>query len=84
LHPQVVIERDKVLRALGPSTIPEREQWLDRVGALKDEWIIERKIQLLIDEVNLQKRKIFSCLRPFKKFIKLIRAPDFGSRSRIN
>jgi hypothetical protein len=52
LHPQVVIERDKVLRALGPSTISEREKWLEKVAALKDEWIIERKIQLLIDKGN--------------------------------
>src|SRR5262249_51034121 len=26
LHPEIVVERDKILRALGPSTIPQREQ----------------------------------------------------------
>jgi hypothetical protein len=67
LHPQVVIERDKVLRALGPSTIPEREQWLDRVGALKDEWIIERKIQLLIDEGKFAEAKDLLLSTPFQK-----------------
>ena len=50
IHPQIVVERDKVLRNLGPQNIPEREQWLLKVDALKDEWIIERKIQLLIDK----------------------------------
>jgi hypothetical protein len=27
-----------------------RAQWLNKVGALKDEWIIERRVQLLIDK----------------------------------
>ena len=48
LHPQVVVERDKILRALEMRTLAEREQWLSKVGALTDEWIIERKVQLLI------------------------------------
>ncbi len=52
IHPQVIIERDKVLRNIGPQTIPEREKWLSRVDALKDEWIIERRVQLLIDKDN--------------------------------
>ena len=67
LHPQVVIERDKVLRALGPSTIPEREEWLSRVEALKDEWIIERKIQLLIDKGNYTQAKVVLLSTPFQK-----------------
>jgi hypothetical protein len=50
IHPQVIIERDKVLRSIGPQTITEREKWLSKVDALKDEWIIERKVQLLIDK----------------------------------
>jgi hypothetical protein len=60
LHPQVVVERDKILRGSGIKTsIAEREKWLSKVGALKDEWIIERKIQLLIDkDETLQAKKI--------------------------
>ncbi|HYJ37546.1 MAG TPA: DUF5107 domain-containing protein [Chitinophagaceae bacterium] len=67
LHPQVVIERDKVLRALGPSTIPERKKWLDRVDALRDEWVIERKIQLLIDEGKYAEAKDLLLNTPFQK-----------------
>lgn len=50
LHPQVVIERDKALRNLGKETLKEREDWLQQVDALEDEWIIERRVQLLIDK----------------------------------
>jgi hypothetical protein len=57
LHPQVVVERDKLLRSIGIQTVPEREQWLNKVDALKDEWIIERRIQLLIDENKIQQAK---------------------------
>ncbi len=57
LHPQVVVERDKVLRALGKQTIPEREHWLAQLDALPDEWVIERKIQLLIDKEQYQQAK---------------------------
>jgi hypothetical protein len=57
LHPQVVVERDKLLRSIGTQTIPEREQWLNKVDALKDEWIIERRIQLLIDKNEIQQAK---------------------------
>ncbi|KAA2240752.1 DUF5107 domain-containing protein [Chitinophaga agrisoli] len=57
LHPQVVVERDKVLRALGKETLAERAQWLAAVDALPDEWVIERKIQLLIDQGQYQQAK---------------------------
>lgn len=57
LHPQVVVERDRILRALGTQTLAEREQWLSKVGALKDEWILERKVQLLIDQGEIQEAK---------------------------
>ena len=67
LHPQVVVERDKLLRALGPSTIVEREKWLSRVDALKDEWIIERKIQLLIDQGEYVLAKDLLLSTPFQK-----------------
>jgi hypothetical protein len=67
LHPQVVVERDKLLRSLGPETIPERERWLSRVDALKDEWIMERKIQLLIDQGQPQQAKELLLSIPFQK-----------------
>jgi Domain of unknown function (DUF5107)/BDI_1685-like, C-terminal domain len=50
LHPQIVVERDKVLRHLGTRTLAERARWLKEVDALPDEWIAERRIQLLIDQ----------------------------------
>jgi uncharacterized protein DUF5107/uncharacterized protein len=49
LHPQIVIERDKALAALGPETLGERRRWLDAVSALDDEWLAERRASLLID-----------------------------------
>ncbi|HKB44562.1 MAG TPA: hypothetical protein VKC90_09230, partial [Chitinophagaceae bacterium] len=67
IHPQVVVERDKVLRNLGTQTIPEREQWLSKVDALKDEWIIERKVQLLIDKGEIQEAKELLLSTPFQK-----------------
>jgi hypothetical protein len=67
LHPQVVVERDKLLRSLGPETIPERERWLSRVDALKDEWIMERKIQLLIDQGQVQQARELLLSVPFQK-----------------
>jgi hypothetical protein len=67
LHPQIVVERDKVLRNIGTSTINERERWLSKVDALKDEWIIERRVQLLIDKGEVQKAKELLLLTPFQK-----------------
>jgi len=49
LHPQVVVERDKALAALGRGTLKERERWLDAVSALEDEWLAERRASVLID-----------------------------------
>lgn len=67
LHPQVVVERDKVLRALGAQTLPERERWLDKVASLKDEWIIERRVQFLIDKGEIQRAKELLLSTPFQK-----------------
>lgn len=67
LHPQVVVERDKALRALGTQTLPEREQWLDRVAALKDEWVIERRVQLLIDKGEIQGARQLLLTTPFQR-----------------
>jgi hypothetical protein len=49
LHPQVIIERDKALRNLGKKTLKERDYWLSQADALQDEWVIERRVQWLID-----------------------------------
>lgn len=57
LHPQVVVERDKILRSLGKQTLVEREMWLTKVNALEDEWILERRIQLLIDKSKFPEAK---------------------------
>jgi hypothetical protein len=57
LHPQVIVERDTVLRSLGTETVAEREKWLSQVDALQDEWVIERRVQLLIDKGEFQEAK---------------------------
>jgi hypothetical protein len=57
LHPQIVVERDKLLRALGTSTLKEREDWLNKVGALNDEWVLERRVQLYIDKGQIKEAK---------------------------
>ena len=57
IHPQVVVERDKLLRALGSSTLKEREEWLNKVGALNDEWVLERRVQLYIDKGQIKEAK---------------------------
>lgn len=67
LHPQVVVERDKVLRNMGRQTLQEREAWLNQVDALKDEWILERKVQLLIDKGNAADAKRLLLSIPFQK-----------------
>jgi hypothetical protein len=67
LHPQVVVERDKVLRNLGTQTITEREKWLLKSEALQDEWIIERKVQLLIDKNEIQMAKVLLLSTSFQK-----------------
>ncbi|MCW3089979.1 MAG: hypothetical protein JWP81_1048 [Ferruginibacter sp.] len=67
IHPQVVVERDKVLRNLGMQTIAGREQWLSKVDVLKDEWVIERKVQLLIDKGEYKMAKDLLLSTPFQK-----------------
>jgi hypothetical protein len=67
LHPQIVVERDKVLRTFGAETLAEREKWLSAVDALKDEWVIERKVQLLIDKGYFKEAKTLLLATPFQK-----------------
>lgn len=57
LHPQVIIERDILLRKSPDKAMVEREKWLSMVDALNDEWIIERRVQLLIDKGNFKEAK---------------------------
>jgi len=49
LHPQVVIERDIALAALGAETLQERTRWLEKVSVLDDEWLAERRASLALD-----------------------------------
>jgi len=67
LHPQVVIERDKALRNLGKETLKVREAWLNQVDELRDEWVIERKVQLLIDKGDAAGAKKLLLSVPFQK-----------------
>jgi hypothetical protein len=67
LHPQVVIERDEVLRALGTPALAERQRWLDSVAALTDEGITERRVQLLIDQGNPQSARDLLLSTSFQK-----------------
>ncbi len=67
IHPQIVVERDKILRKVGMQTLQERESWLEKASALKDEWIIERRVQLLIDQGKVQKAKDLLLSTSFQK-----------------
>lgn len=49
LHPQIVMERDKALAALGVETPDERARWLQAVSSLDDEWLAERRASLFLD-----------------------------------
>ncbi|WP_426671881.1 DUF5107 domain-containing protein [Mucilaginibacter sp. McL0603] len=66
IHPQVIIERDKVLQSLGKHTLAEREKWLTKVAALKDEFVQERQVQLLIDKGEPQAAKELLLSIPFQ------------------
>lgn len=54
LHPQIVIERDKALAAVGTETLEERQHWLDAVAALDDEWLDERRAAFYLDRGDAQ------------------------------
>ena len=66
-HPQIIAERDDVLRRGGPETIPERERWLSRAETLEDERVVERRVQLLIDKGELRRAKALLLSVPFQK-----------------
>jgi hypothetical protein len=67
VHPQVVVARDEILRMLGTHTLAEREQWLARVDALRDERVIERRVQLLMDKGEHQTARRLLLSTPFQK-----------------
>ena len=67
IHPQVVIDHDKLLQRLGKETIAQRERLLARVDALEDEWIVERRVQLLIDKGEFRKAKELLMSTTFQK-----------------
>lgn len=67
LHPQFIIERDKLLKKFGTETLSERETWLAKVDASSDEWLAERKIQLLIDQGHYQPAKDLLLSTRFQK-----------------
>ncbi|MFO1497768.1 MAG: DUF5107 domain-containing protein [Verrucomicrobiota bacterium] len=50
MHPQVVVERDCALAALGPATLRERERWLQQGWNTPDEWVRERMAALRLDQ----------------------------------
>ncbi len=52
---------------MGTSTLTEREAWLSKLDALKDEWIIERRVQLLIDKGEIQRAKDLLLSTNFQK-----------------
>ncbi len=66
-HPQIVAERDDVLRRAGAETIPERERWLDEADPIEDERVAERRVQLLIDKGESQRAKARLLSVPFQK-----------------
>jgi hypothetical protein len=57
LHPQVMVERDLALAALGPETLAERESWLARLANCADEWLLERRAAWLIDAGRFQEAR---------------------------
>lgn len=67
LHPQVIMERDVLLRKFGQKTIEIREKWFRKVNALTDDGLTERKIQLLIDKGEFHEAKELLLSYPFQK-----------------
>jgi hypothetical protein len=66
LHVQIVIERDLALAALGKETLEERARWLDAVSALEDDWLLERRASLLIDQGRYEEARNLLCETQFQ------------------
>jgi hypothetical protein len=67
LHPQVVVERDMALRKAGNYTLDEREKWLSMTDALPDEWLAQRRVQLLVDKGMYEQAKALLLSTDFQK-----------------
>ena len=67
LHPQIAVERDKALAALGETSNHARLEWLEKLNALEDEMIVERYIDLLIDMKKYEEAKQLFCTTKFQK-----------------
>lgn len=57
LHPQVTFERDVTLAGIGAETLEERAYWLAQTSALQDEWLVERRAALLVDQGKFEEAK---------------------------
>jgi len=66
LHVQIVIERDHALAALGNETLEERASCLDAVSALEDDWLLERRASLLIDQGRYREAQDLLRTTPFQ------------------
>ncbi len=66
-HPEVVVEADLCLARLGPAALKEREAWLDSVGALKDESLLERRAAWLCDSGRFEEAKKLLEGTPFQR-----------------
>lgn len=67
LHPQLVCERDAVLRACGEGTITQREYFLSLVDASQDDWVRECRARLLADKGCFAEAKELLLSAPFQK-----------------
>ncbi len=67
LHPQIIVERDEVLRRFGSEALAERERWLDEADPVEDERVVERRVQLLIDKGEFRKAKELLLSVPFQR-----------------
>lgn len=54
-------------QAAAKAILAIREQWLQQVASLPDEWIIERRVQLLIDQGRYQQARDLLLSTPFQK-----------------
>ncbi|MHB8863772.1 MAG: hypothetical protein ACYC6N_15320 [Pirellulaceae bacterium] len=51
-HHHVIYERGLALVGLGPEALEERTYWLEETAAVHDEWLVERRTALLVDQEN--------------------------------
>jgi hypothetical protein len=56
-HPQVTFERDLTLAGIGAETLEERGYWLAQTSASQDEWLVERRAALLVNQGKFEEAK---------------------------